>query len=314
MNMPNVTLLARKIKSPDERPDWHTDAPAARAASAVPDSIAAQEGELPPVRVFVADNDAKGREGDRWLRSLPHYRFPISSTVVDEPGISAVRNAILAEARSSGAEFVAMIDDDETVAPHWLARLLDAQRRYGADVVGGPVARILPETLPEWMQTGFFPDRGFSEGPIDQLDASGNLLISCEALEHAGWPKFDHSFGLTGGEDTEFLYRLKKMDFSFAWSGEAEATEMVPLSRCTLPWFVRRHFRIGNSAERLQRNGLIGSRRSWAVRIVLGWPLLLPLTLPRRTRLKALRRLAYGAGMLSSALGYRYREYAERHE
>src|SRR5687768_8138920 len=78
------------------------------------------------------------------------YRLPVTSTVVEEPGISAVRNAILAEARDGGADFIAMIDDDETASPGWLAELLRIQAAFDADVVGGPVLRDMPETLPLW--------------------------------------------------------------------------------------------------------------------------------------------------------------------
>jgi glycosyltransferase involved in cell wall biosynthesis len=104
------------------------------------ESLAAQEGIPPSIRVFVADNDASNHEGVDIAEAMAgDFPFPLTASVVAEQGISAVRNAILDEARRCQAEFIAMIDDDETASPHWLAQLLKAQKAYGTDVVAGPV-------------------------------------------------------------------------------------------------------------------------------------------------------------------------------
>ena len=96
------------------------------------ESIAAQQGDLPEIELFVADNDPKGRAGVAVVEDLKaSYRFPISATTVEVPGISAVRNAILDEARRRNVDFIAMIDDDETASPEWLDQLLRAQESLG---------------------------------------------------------------------------------------------------------------------------------------------------------------------------------------
>ena len=94
------------------------------------DSIAAQRGALPEIEVFIADNDAAGREGVNLVEQMaPGFPYPLAGAVVAQPGISAVRNAILDEAKRRGVDFIAMIDDDETASPEWLVNLLKSKGR-----------------------------------------------------------------------------------------------------------------------------------------------------------------------------------------
>lgn len=279
-------------------------------------SIAAQTGELPSTSVFVADNDPNARQGVGVVQEMAaEYPYPISSTVVAEPGISAVRNAILAEARRTGADFLAMIDDDEIASEQWLAKLLEVQETYKADVVGGPVSRDTPLTAPVWMREGIFRVQDHKTGPISLVDATGNVLMSCRALDGARWPQFDPIYGLTGGGDKEYFLRLRNLGFRFVWSPDAKVDEPVPATRFTTGWYIRRQFRYGNIGRQLDRTYGPGNGPSllWAVTNLAASPLLAVIALHPRGRLKALRRLAYSAGIIGSALGYRYYEYVERH-
>ena len=281
------------------------------------DSIAAQAGDLPPVRVFVADNDAKGQEGVGVVEEMAAaYRFQIASTSVAEPGISAVRNAILEEARRGGDDFIAMIDDDETASPEWLLTLLKVQAEFGADVVGGPTIWKAPPSAPLWLQTPeAFGTRTRDTGLIDVIDATGNVMMAGASLARAGWPQFDLQFGLSGGGDTEFFLRLRKAGLRFAWAGDARVEEVVPLARHNAWWFLRRQFRYGNTGYRLSRLHVVDLTPgpAWALKHLIASPFWVALALYPPARIKALKRLGYSAGIMSSALGYRFLEYGERH-
>ena len=226
------------------------------------ESIAVQEGELPPIRVFVADNDAKGREGVSLVEEIAAtYRFPISATSVAEPGISAVRNAILDEARRGGDEFIAMIDDDVRARPDWLASLLKELRSVGADIISGPVFYDFPPGTPTSLSRAFWTDPRPS-GPTDLINGTTAILIDRRALDRAGWPEFDQAFGITGGGDKEWFLRMKSLGATFAWSTEARCNETVPADRATPSWFLRRRMRIGIDDVRLaQRHGSRAERR-----------------------------------------------------
>jgi GT2 family glycosyltransferase len=241
------------------------------------------------------------------------FRFPLTSTVVEEPGISAVRNAILREARRQNADFVAMIDDDETASPDWLAQLLGVRRDLGVGVVGGPVTPLFPDSVPNWFRIAF-RRRDRETGKTDLIDATGNVLISCEALAEIGWPEFDPSYGLSGGGDTEFFLRVRDLGITFAWADEAIVFEPVPPERLRMRWVLKRHFRYGNVSNHLSRMYRTETPTVyWAALNVVGSPLLLALAIHPRFRMKALRRLAFASGILAGALRVESSEYASRH-
>jgi succinoglycan biosynthesis protein ExoM len=200
--------------------------------------------------VFVADNDPVAQEASAVVdRMSANYPLPLACRVVSEPGISAARNAILDAAR--GYDFLAMLDDDETAALDWLSLLLKTQRETNADAVGGPVRHILPpETSPAIRDSVAFRTDARKTGPTSYLWATGNLLVSCRALERLNWPRFDPSFGLSGGEDAEWLRRLAGCHF--AWCAEAVVSETVPEDRATPEWVKARAYRIGNSDMRIK--------------------------------------------------------------
>jgi succinoglycan biosynthesis protein ExoM len=240
-----------------------------------------------------------------------NYRFPISSTVVAEPGISAVRNAILDEARRGGDEFIAMIDDDETASHRWLDNLLATRRRTGAAIVGGPCHPDFQADPSEAAKLYWAP-RTYPEGPVETIRGTGNCLISASAMSALDWPRFDQSFGLTGGEDTEWFRRLRGAGADFAWSENALTHETVPASRTTWRWAIRRHFRTGNHAVRILRLHRDYGRLSRDVSRSLARLLIIPLRIPELFGEKRWRLLcgwAVSAGMLSGLAGYVYPEY-----
>lgn len=281
------------------------------------ESIARQEGELPDVRVFVADNDPAGREGLNLVGEVAgSFRFPISATVVEEPGVSAVRNAILSEAKARGSDFIAMIDDDEAASPQWLAELLKVQQEYAGDIVGGRSIRIVPETAPDWIRRANLFKRPDKEtGRVPFVDSTANVLLSCTWLGTVGWPKFDRAYGLSGGGDTEFFLRARAAGAKFAWSHEGATIEPIPTSRLTAGWILRREFRIGNITDKLhkQYGHRINKGRRWAALTVLASPALGLLALSGRYRGGAFRRIGLAYGIMTSVLGLTYFEYAERH-
>lgn len=280
------------------------------------DSIAAQAGALPPVRVFVADNDAHGREGAGVVAAMAAtYRFPIAATVVPEPGISAVRNAILAEARRGGDEFIAMIDDDVRARPDWLAILFARFAATGADVFAGPVSYEFPRGTNDFVRTAFSSEVP-PTGPIDLINGTTGVLIATKVLEASNWPTFDADFGLTGGGDKEWFSRLKKLGARFEWVAEAHVVETVPPSRASLKWLLKRRYRYGIDDIRIAR--LHGTRESRAAMTASALRLLALSPLYARRlftdrRYYWLGRYAQSLGRLSALFGIKFHEYASRH-
>lgn len=268
------------------------------------------------LRVLVADNDVAG-EGEAVAHvAAAGFPFELIAAVVEAPGISAARNAILAEAANWGADAIAMIDDDETVSEDWLQALLDVKADTGADVVGGPSIPVYStEPSPVILASkAFWYDAKRKSGPIDIVHATNNVLINCAALRNVANPTFDDAFGLTGGGDKEFFTRLKKAGVSFAWASDARAFELVPQSRMTTGWILRRNFRIGIDDLRIAKmheGRLSAARKSAeALAVLAAVPVTAPALLVPRWRLRMLRRWSRAVGRMSGLFGRRYGEYA----
>jgi len=266
------------------------------------------------VRLFVADSDAGHGDAIALCRArAATMRRPLSSALVAEPGISAARNRILAEARAIGADFLAMIDDDETAEPGWLAALLDVQAATGADLVGGPVVYGFDGPMPAGLAHGPFAQRRRPTGRTPSLDTTNNVLLWCPALSRIGWPSFDPAFGLTGGEDKEYFTRLAKAGLLFAWAQDAVVHERVGPERRRLGSILRRSFRIGSTdlaVARLHAPPAVARRElAKGTAALISAPLLIPLLLSPSRRLWVLRKWWRAAGKLSAAFGHRYTAY-----
>ena len=76
----------------------------------------------------MADNDAVPSARDRVGAIAAAHPLPITYLHAPEANISVARNALLDHARATGARLLVYLDDDETVEPAWLSRLVAAWR------------------------------------------------------------------------------------------------------------------------------------------------------------------------------------------
>ncbi|AQR72333.1 glycosyltransferase family 2 protein [Sphingomonas sp. LM7] len=229
------------------------------------EELAALDG-LDDVALLVADNDAGGEGAAVAEAARAWFPVPIDVIRVPEPGLCHVRNAIAARVLALPTmQQLAMIDDDEWPEPGWLAALLAVQRRTGAGVVGGPVVPVFAEGAPRWAgQTLVFRPEERPEGAADMLYASNNLLVTRTALEALSAPWFDTVFNRSGGEDLDFLTRLKARGIGFAWAPEARVRERVGPERARKSWVLRRMWRIGVTDTMVARKS--ASRPALALR------------------------------------------------
>ncbi|HEX5237456.1 MAG TPA: glycosyltransferase [Sphingomicrobium sp.] len=267
------------------------------------------------IEIFVADNDPRGREAAAVCdEEAPDLAWPVRSGIVAQPGISAARNRIIAEARSRSAEFVAMLDDDEIAQPGWLCALLAMQRRTSADAVGGLVRYEFASALPPSIAaSGYLKTVPRPAGEVPILTAANNVLISCKSLQALDWPEFDHRFGASGGEDTEYFARLRRKRFRFAWAPDALTIEHVPLDRMNERAVLARAFRTGNNEVRIYLvngwTGAIGVAIAKGAALILTAPLFAPILLIRSRRLWLLAKWASAVGRIAALLGRRTSYY-----
>jgi succinoglycan biosynthesis protein ExoM len=273
------------------------------------------EQPQPSVEVIVVDNDANGSARSICQKRSTDFRWPLHYSVEPEPGISQARNHALRLALPR-ADLVAFIDDDEVPEPNWLAELLGAARRCGADVVTGPVVPYFPEPVPEWVLRGeFFERPRHSDGAEIPVARTGNVLVHRRVFDHLGtW--FDPKLGLSGSSDTLFFMRAKRAGFRIVWADRAEVVEWVPTSRATTGWLCRRNFRGGNGYARCTLL-LDRSPKARIVRAAKGVGQiaqgLLPLPVGairgRHVWMRHWLRAAFGLGTVAGVLGYFFQEY-----
>lgn len=283
------------------------------------DSLTAQNLDGLLLRVIVIDNDLTQSARctvDSFRRSQSSGNvLEVVYDVESDPCIAHARNRALRHAK---ADYVALVDDDETVSRDWLRQLLDTMHRYQADVVFGPVISVLPNGAPPWARRCFHRTRRRTGEPVHHYGA-GNVLLRRPAIT-ADRLRFDPAFGGTGGEDTDFFYRLHLAGRRMVWCDEAIAHVAVPAARLTLAWMRERGFNGGQNWARIFASRYSYPRKLlWLVlmlaQLTIGLPLALGLRWLAYPQYVALTvRLAGTAGQLAACFpGGHLEGYNPRH-
>jgi glycosyltransferase involved in cell wall biosynthesis len=274
-------------------------------------------GDVLAAEVLVVDNDPAGSargiaEGftDQGLRYVIEPR----------PGIAAARNRVLDE--TAGSRLLIFLDDDEVPQQDWLAALLRTWRADRPAAVMGRVLSRFDHDLDPWVAAGeFFRRRRMPTGTEIGVAAAGNLLLDLDQVRAAG-VRFDPALGLGGGEDTLFTRQLHAAGGRIVWCDESVAVDTVPATRTTRRWVLARSYSQGNTQVVIDLRLASGPAGRALVRIrsVLRGLLRIAGGLARaaagvitrslRHRARGWRTACRGAGMITAALGSRYREYA----
>jgi succinoglycan biosynthesis protein ExoM len=269
------------------------------------------------VRLVIADNDPGGKTRALVNNLEKKYRFKIVYVSVPERGISFARNAIL---DLVDAQYLAFLDDDETVQSGWLNAMLQAVVMYKADVVFGPVHSNLPVEVPRWALShpSFVRPIIRASGAPVQTGATNNVLMRTDMLRQSG-VKFDPEFALTGGEDSLFFRNILKAGFRMVWCADAVVYEDVPPERLRLAWILKRSYRSGQVQARILQKeksfAEIAARVSSKFLLALvglpGLPLVAVVSFPFAVRLGC-RFAGWTGGFFAVFLASRlYREYSD---
>ncbi|MES2693319.1 MAG: glycosyltransferase [Verrucomicrobiota bacterium] len=225
--------------------------------------------------IIVVDNDAQlsGRSVVEEFAA----RSRIAAHYYAEPrqNIALARNRTIENATG---DYIAFLDDDEFPVPDWLQLLFANCSRPRIAGVLGPVRPHFDTTPPRWLVAGRFCER--PEHPTGTVMPggkcrTGNVLFRREIL--AGDPApFRAEFG-TGGEDVDFFQRMTQRGHVFVWCNEAIAYEVVPPSRWTRSFFLKRALLRGRNNLKLGHDRLRALMTSFVA--VPAYSLLLPATL-----------------------------------
>jgi glycosyltransferase involved in cell wall biosynthesis len=212
-------------------------------------SALGQVGIEESVELVVVDNDE--HPSAREVIEFLSCGSPFPVVYVHEPrsGVANARNAALAVAKG---ELIAFLDDDEEASPRWLARLLDTQRKFDADVVFGPVRGRAPQGVTKhrtYLETFFSREGPAEAGLIDHAYGCGDSLVRRSALPDPHQP-FSPQRNHTGGEDDLLFAEMKAAGARFAWAPDAYVWEDPAPERLSLRYAIVRAFVYGQGPTR----------------------------------------------------------------
>lgn len=271
------------------------------------------DGPAPRVSLVIADNDPEAPATEVLGPVGEHTRWPVIYGIEAERGIVSARNHCLARVPDE-ADYIAFVDDDETVSPGWLSAMLSTLRAADAQAVQGPVEPRYETPPPEWVERlEIFRLGPFTQAATLNFAATNNSLVDAKFLRRHGL-RFDPAFNHTGGEDEELFGRLRDAGGRIVAAADAVVYDTVPTGRMTPRWVLRRQHRMGNTlgrVARLRRRGrLMRVVKGLGAVAVGGLTTLAGLAGPRSRRIAGLMEVARGTGMLAAFVNLRFDEYS----
>lgn len=214
-------------------------------------------------------------------------RYPdCNLRMVLEPnqGLSYARNRGI---RESEGEYIAIVDDDERIAPDFVASYVALFDNVpDAVAAGGPIVAEYPTGRPRWMSafterpianTMYFGDQ-VREFPRGRVPGGGNMALRRSAVRRYG--VFDTSLGyvgesLVGGEESDLFERLQIAEAKYYYVPKAVMYHVIPKEKLTSDYLRRLSYNVGVSqlrrARYYHRKGRVrlGEVGKWLATLVL---------------------------------------------
>lgn len=262
------------------------------------------------VDLLVVDNDP---EGSAEFVCRPFlYKHGWMYTREGRPGVSHVRNRIL-DAFREFHDALIMVDDDQELDNGWLDAYLAGVQKWPHQILSGSVQYVFPDSSPEdYVASWYSTKRAGAEGTEVSSTGAGNVALPWPVWEASGFPRFDPTFGLIGGEDTDFFKRITEQGWVIRRLRSAQVNELVPEQRATREFVRKRTIRQGEIRGAMAH---IQGRSFQAViggvaRVVVGamqW--LSPIGWGRSRCRKCESRILTGIGYIKGSIGTRSRVY-----
>lgn len=196
------------------------------------------------VEVVVVDNDKMATAEDVVACCKVHLPYNVYYLIEENNGIPFARNKVIDKAIDLCASELVFFDDDEIVQCDWLVKLYNAYKRFGCEVVAGPVISIYPENTPKWALAGkFYERKRFVTGSHIPNAGTGNILFSMKCFAGTSL-RFDEKLALCGGSDYCLTKGIVKEGGCIKWVDDAIVFEGVPKTRLNLKWIIQRNYRI----------------------------------------------------------------------
>lgn len=226
-------------------------------------SVVAQDAPAQEWECVVVNNNSSDDTAARFA-AFAAENAGFDLRMVDEPnqGLSYARNRGIRESRG---EYIAIIDDDERIAPQFISAyvsLFDSVPE--AVAAGGPIVAEYVAGRPSWMSryterpianTLYLGDR-VREFPAGRIPGGGNMALRRSAVKRYG--VFDISLGrvgssLVGGEESDLFERLRLAEAHYYYAPAAVMYHVIPPEKLSVDYFSRLCYNVGVSQLRRAR-------------------------------------------------------------
>ena len=165
-------------------------------------------------------------------------------------GYSNVRNkAISVVPENTNLIF---LDDDEIPNINWFNELISMHIKYPHDVIFGPVySNMEAQSYRNQFKNKYSK---LMDGAIVNQAGAGNMLIPSILLDQ-GLIHFDEIYNLSGSEDTDLCFRLRKLGIKIRFAKKASLFEIERPERFHIKYIEERRIRdIANYSLVIRRN------------------------------------------------------------
>jgi len=204
------------------------------------------DGTKIDIRLAIVDNDPNRSAADVLSETR---RFPLAHVNDPQRGYASVRNATVALA-GSAVDWLAFVDDDETVSEAWLVELLDAAFESGAAVASGCVVSLGPNGAEAHRTSATDLTPGRFGVTLDRAHTD-NLLVSAESFRDVSG--FRPDFDVSGGEDIDLTHRIHKAGGLIVFVPMALVDAMDHADRRTFRYALRRGYAGNHNYSRVRR-------------------------------------------------------------
>ena len=207
------------------------------------ESVVGQDAPAEQWECVVVNNNSTDDTAVRFTAfAAAHPQFNLRMVEEHNQGLSYARNRGI---RESTGVYIAIIDDDERIAPTFISAYITLFDTVPEAVAGGgPIVPVYPSGRPAWMScfterpianTMYLGDR-IREFPEGHIPGGGNMAIRRSAVKRYG--VFDVSLGrvgtsLTGGEESDLFERLRLAEAKYFYTPRAVMS--VSYTHLTLP-------------------------------------------------------------------------------
>jgi len=225
------------------------------SADRLPPTLIALQGQRVPGinwEVVVVDNGSNDNTADVAKQSWMRAGVPIRIASAARAGVEYAREQGIADSRG---RFILMCDDDNWLAPDYLAKacaILESDPDIGA--VGGCGEPACESEAPAWLQQNLrmyaTGPQSTSDGFVEELYGAG-MVLRASALAELKRRGFEYALTSrtgarsTAGEDTEICYALRLIGYNLWYSRSLKFKHAIRTDRLKSNYVAGLYARIG---------------------------------------------------------------------